>query len=464
MKIAVLGAGLGGLAAAALLASRGHQVDVFEKNSWLGGKSRRIELNGSYVDTGPSLFTFEGVWQRFLDAYDENLGIKASKELAELDLVPLQSLGTYYFQDEVLNLPVDSDHRLSAQWQRFSETHQKLLKPITDLLTTDPSLFGKDAFKLMGSTSKLIGTYKFNLSTESYINNLSWMDPKLKEIIKIHTLNAGVSPSETIAIFASMAAIMANHGVSIPKGGINEVPQAIARLAEHAGAKIHLSASVAAISKNKLEANGEEHYFDVAVSSIDDNALANLMGKAKPATGNYSCSGVAIYASFASPLEVSEMHSVVMPDNPDAMHKNLGERKEPKQTMAFVNYYPKHEIYPGDFDSAAILLTAPANGKHYNLESDWVSSQLEFIEKKLGGSFPTITDQKVLDPSYFSTLGTYGGALYGKKRPYWVSGPFHRPGYKALPWLYRVGAQVHPGGGIPAVLGGAMIAMGRIKD
>ena len=463
MKIAILGAGLGGLASAALLASRGHQIDVFEQNSWLGGKSRRIELNGSYVDTGPSLFTFEGVWQRFLDTYDENLGRKASKELADLDLVPLKSLGTYYFQDEVLNLPVDNNHRLSSQWQRFSESHQKLLKPITDLLTTDPSLFGKDAFKLMASTSKLIGTYKFNLSTESYINNLSWMDPKLKEIIKIHTLNAGVSPSETIAIFATMAAIMSNHGVSIPKGGINEVPQALARLAEHAGAKIHLSSAVGHMSKNKLEANGEEHYFDVAVSSIDDNALANLMGKPKPPTGNYSCSGVAIYASFDKPMDVNEMHSVVMPDNPDQMHKDLNDANEPNQTMAFVNYHPKHEIYPGDFDSAAILLTAPANGKHYNLESDWVQSQLGFIEEKLQTKIPTITDHKVLDPRYFSTLGTYGGALYGKKRPYWVSGPFHRPTYKALPWLYRVGAQVHPGGGIPAVLGGAMISTGRIS-
>ena len=462
MKIAVLGAGLGGLAAAALLASKGHQVDVFESNSWLGGKSRRIELNGSYVDTGPSLFTFPGVWESFLETYDENLGHKASKDLAKLDLVPLNSLGTYYFQDEVLNLPVDSDHRLHSQWQRFSDEHQKLLEPITKLLTTDPSLMGKDAFKLMSATSKLVGTYGLNLSTEAYINNLSWMDPKLKEIIKIHTLNAGVSPSETIAIFASMAAIMANNGVSIPKGGINEVPQALARLAEHAGAKIHLSTPVSSIKKNKLESGGEEHYFDIAVSSIDDTALAGLMGKAKAPSGKYSCSGVAIYASFDKPMEVSEMHSVVMPDNPDEMHSKLESQQEPSQTMAFVNYYPAGEIYPGDFDSAAILLTAPANGKHYNLESDWVNSQMEFIENKLGKSFPKITDYKVLDPSYFSTLGTHGGALYGKKKPYWISGPFHKPSYKALPWLYRVGAQVHPGGGIPAVLGGAMISTARI--
>ena len=45
-----------------------------------------------------------------------------------------------------------------------------------------------------------------------------------------------------------------------------------------------------------------------------------------------------------------------------------------------------------------------------------------------------------------------------------MSGPLHRPRYsdRRRPWLWRVGASVHPGGGIPAVLGGAMISTGRL--
>ncbi len=463
MRIAVLGAGLGGLSAAALLASKGHQVDVFEGNSWLGGKSRRIELNGSYVDTGPSLFSFPGVWQRFLDQYDKNLGNKASKELANLELVPLGSLGTYYFQDEVVSLPVKQHHRLFDQWGTFAASHEPLLEPITDLLTTDPSLWGKDAFKLMKSTSKLVSKYKLNLTTEKYIDGHKWMDDKLKEIIKIHTLNAGVSPNETLAIFATMAAIMANNGVSIPNGGINEIPQALARLVEHAGGKIHLNEGATKLTKNRLTTDQDEYEFDVCVSSVDESVLKTLLGNQKQPAGSYSCSGVAIYASLDSALATDEMHSVIMPDKPSEMHASLGEAQEPHETMTFLNYYPKKEIYPGDFHSAAILLTAPANGKDYDLETDWVQSQLEFIEKRIGASLPKFTDYKILDPSYFSTLGTYGGALYGKKRPYWVSGPFHQPSYKKSSWLYRVGAQVHPGGGIPAVLGGAMISTARIK-
>jgi phytoene desaturase len=65
---------------------------------------------------------------------------------------------------------------------------------------------------------------------------------------------------------------------------------------------------------------------------------------------------------------------------------------------------------------------------------------------------------EILHPSYFASIGGPLGAIYGKKNPLWQSGPFHSPSYRSLlrPWLYLVGSSVHPGGGMPAVMGGAM--------
>lgn len=65
-RIVVIGAGLGGLAASALLARAGHQVTVIERQDWVGGKSRRIELAGQRIDTGPSMVTFPDVWRQVL--------------------------------------------------------------------------------------------------------------------------------------------------------------------------------------------------------------------------------------------------------------------------------------------------------------------------------------------------------------------------------------------------------------
>jgi phytoene desaturase len=76
----------------------------------------------------------------------------------------------------------------------------------------------------------------------------------------------------------------------------------------------------------------------------------------------------------------------------------------------------------------------------------------------------TISDHTVFHPEYFAGFGAVGGALYGEGHPWWQSGPFHKPGYSSRrrPWLWRVGASVHPGGGVPAVLGGAMISTNRL--
>jgi phytoene desaturase len=73
-------------------------------------------------------------------------------------------------------------------------------------------------------------------------------------------------------------------------------------------------------------------------------------------------------------------------------------------------------------------------------------------------------ERLVLDPAYFAVWGSVGGALYGVAHPFWQIGPLHRPLYsdRRRPWLWRVGASVHPGGGVPAVLSGAMISMGRL--
>ena len=84
-QVIVLGAGLSGLASAALLARAGHDVTVIERHSWLGGKSRRVEVAGQIMDTGPALVTFTGVWEKLLASYDK-LGEKRRQLSSGRDL------------------------------------------------------------------------------------------------------------------------------------------------------------------------------------------------------------------------------------------------------------------------------------------------------------------------------------------------------------------------------------------
>ena len=62
-NVAVIGGGLGGLATAVGLASRGFDVDLFEKNSHLGGKLNTVTQDGFSFDLGPSILTLPHIFR-----------------------------------------------------------------------------------------------------------------------------------------------------------------------------------------------------------------------------------------------------------------------------------------------------------------------------------------------------------------------------------------------------------------
>ena len=461
-SVLVLGAGLGGLAASALLARAGFDVTVVEKNDWVGGKSRRIEVAGQRIDTGPSLVTFPQVIERFFDRYDALGSGEKARDIASLHLERLPEVGRYFYRGEVTDLPVQPGHPWRDAWAKFESEHAPLGPAITDLLTTDPLNPA-----MMSAAGKLVSTYGRHLSTKSYLEHAQ-MPQGLRDIIAIHTLNAGVAPNQTLALFATMAAVMADEGVFVPTGGVYELTKALHRLALLAGASIHLGEAVTAVGKKSVTTTEHVYTPDLVVSALDAGVLERLMGKSSPDPDNLSCSGIAVFTALKEDLPADTVtHSVVLPDDPDDLFDSVLSRRFPKQTMSFVNYYKTGHIYPNKKPTAAFLLAAPADGKPATVSDPWVQAELQRSVDAMGIDAKwsdLVEDYHVLHPEYFSSFGATGGALYGAGRRWWQSGPFHQPGYQSLTnrWLWRVGASVHPGGGIPAVLGGALISTNRL--
>jgi phytoene desaturase len=464
-RVVVVGGGLGGLASAALLGRAGHEVTLLEANPWLGGKSRRIELDGRRMDTGPSLLTFPGVWEEFMRRWDAAGGNPGeASEVAGLKLNRLSEVGRYYFRGETTSLPVQEGHPWHEAWERFAEIHGGLGPEVTSLLTSDPA-----DRRTLPALARLLKVYGPKLTTRSYLDGLSWLPEGLKDIVAIHTLNAGVAPNRTPALYASMPAIMATDGVFVPEGGVYEVVLSLEKLARHAGVEIETGEPVRGVRDSKVVTAEREYAADAVVSDLDAGRLEGLLGPGKEhKKRRLSCSGIAVYAALRRELPADvAAHSVVLPSDPGALYASLEAGKEPRETLAFVNYYRGGEIYPNDVGTLAILLTAPANGREYGLEDPFVAREIERVSETAGLPGPAtgyFGGYGLLDPAYFGRWGSDGGALYGTVRPFWRSGPLHRPRYneRGRPWLWRVGASVHPGGGIPAVLGGAMISTGRM--
>jgi phytoene desaturase len=464
-RVVVIGGGIGGLAAAALIGRAGHEVTLLEANPWVGGKSRRIELDGRRMDTGPSLLTFPGVWEAFLRRWDaEYTQPGEAAEIADLRLKRLPEVGRYYFRGEVTSLPVEKGHPWRAAWERFTSIHGGLGPEVTRLLTADPA----DG-RTLPALGRLLRIYGAKLTTRSYLDSLEWLPEGLREIIAIHTLNAGVAPTRTPALYASMPAIMAADGVLVPEGGVYEIVLSLERLVLRAGVEVRTGEAVREIGRGRVVTAEREYEADRVVSDLDPGRLESLLDSDKMrASQKMSCSGVAVYATLREELPAGVgMHSVVVPSDPGALYTSLEAGREPRETMAFLNYYRGGEIYPNDGGTLSVLLTAPANGREYGLEDSFVRREIERVSAAAGLREPATKyfgEYEVLDPGYFGASGSAGGALYGAVRPLWRSGPLHRPPYneRRHPWLWRVGASVHPGGGIPAVLGGAMISTGRM--
>ena len=463
-RVVVVGGGIGGLAAAALLGRAGHAVTLLEADDRLGGKSRRVELDGRRMDTGPSLVTFPGVWEELLRRYDAPGNPGEAADVAALALRRMPEVGRYHYRGEAVSLPVEEGHPWRAAWDRFARVHGGLGPQVTRLLTADPA--DRRTLPALGG---LLRVYGRRLTTRSYLDGLPWLPDGLREVIAIHTLNAGVSPNRTPALYASMPAVMAHDGVFAPEGGVYEIVLALERLARRAGVEVRTGEPVRSISAPKVLTDQGAYPADAVVSGLDGGRLEGLLGTGgKPAGRRLSCSGVAVYAALREELPGSvPPHSVVLPSDPAALHASLEAGEEPEETMAFVNHYGAGEVYPNGGGTLALLLTAPANGRGYGLEDPFVEREVGRISRAVGLPRPATAffgEHLVLDPGYFGEWGSLGGALYGEARPFWRSGPLHRPRYndRRRPWLWRVGASVHPGGGIPAVLGGAMISTGRL--
>jgi phytoene desaturase len=415
------------------------------------------------MDTGPALVTYPEVWEKYLETFD-SLGSVKSQSVIDIKFEKLPEIGRYYLRNHVTDLPVKENHHWYKPWKLFADQHDRLTPAISKLLTLSPF-----SLKTLPSVSKIASTYGGRLTTDSYIKALKWMPEGLKEVIAIHTLNAGVAPKRTLALYASMTASMASQGIHVPVGGVNEIPQALAKLATAAGAKILLNHRVTEVGSRSVVANGQSFSFDHLVVSLDPQVFKQLKTEKTPKPKALSsCSGVAIYAVLKEALPDSIVtHSVVMPDDSNQLFEAIEARRPPKQTMAFVNYYRAGYIYPNAKPTVAVLLTAPADGKGHDLNSEWVRDELDRISAKLGLAQPIdelFEDYQLLNPEYFSVYGSPDGALYGATKPLWQSGPFHSPMHHSplTSRVWRVGASVHPGGGIPAVLGSALITTSKL--
>lgn len=250
-RVVVVGGGIAGLATAALLASRGHSVDLLEKNDDLGGRVGSVERDGFRFDTGASWYLMPEVFEHFFAL----LGTTAE---AELDLTVLDPSYRVFFEGhpEPVDLRPDRAHnralfeslepgagdRFDDYLRSAEDTYDMALRRFLYTSFDSPGAFvHPDVVRQTPALSRLL-----TRSLESHVAG-SFSDNRLRQVLGYPAVFLGSSPSRAPSMYHLMSRLDLGDSVLYPQGGFTRLIRVIADLAEKHGARLHAGAGVTRI-------------------------------------------------------------------------------------------------------------------------------------------------------------------------------------------------------------------------
>lgn len=266
-RVVVVGGGIAGLATAALLASRGHSVDLFEKNDDLGGRVGSVERDGFRFDTGASWYLMPEVFEHFFSL----LGTSAE---AELDLVELDPSYRVFFEGhrDPVDVRPDVAHnralfeslepgageRFDAYLASAAETYDVAIKRFLYTNFDSASAFLHPAVvRRTPSLGRLL-----TRSLESHVA-ARFTDPRIRQILGYPAVFLASSPDRAPSMYHLMSHLDLGDKVLYPQGGFTTLIAAIADVARRHGARLHTGTEVRRILTSQRDGRavvtGVEH-------------------------------------------------------------------------------------------------------------------------------------------------------------------------------------------------------------
>lgn len=486
-KIAVIGAGLGGLSAAIRLAGSGYQVDLYEQNSNPGGKANQISENGFRFDTGPSLLTMPFVIKELFESVSENIG-------DYLKLIPLSNLCKYFYDDgTVINAYADIEkfaREISNKTNDTAGSVKKYLKYSEKIyqLTADLFLFNDFSNRKNFLTKKALKTL-ININsidpfrTMHKANRAFFKDKKTVQLFDRYATYNGSNPYKAPATLNIIQHVEYNLGGYILSGGIYSLVSALYQLARKKGVNFFFDSRVTQIHHDDFSITGitinrngivEKRNYDTIVSNADANHTYKQLLKdtfthsAKRYAGlEPSTSALVFYWGVKGNHKDLEIHNILFSSGYKKEFSDLFDRKicpDDPTVYIYISSRFKEDDAPTGHENWFVMINAPYIGNQ-NWEREIEKSRKNIFEKiknRLDINIENkIVFEKILTPGMIekqtgSTLGSlYGISSNGK------SAAFVRQKNRSKEYsgLYFCGGSSHPGGGIPLViLSGKMAA------
>jgi len=478
MNIAVLGAGIAGLAVATRLKGAGHTVTVYEQNAWVGGKISEVKKDGFTWDGGPSFFTDPGELRLLFSDVDRNMDDYFS-------YIELDEACRYFYGREVLH-GYDTPDRLAEELERgFGEPKEHTLRFLTDIATSYNavgSAYLDQPFSIKRILSpKLLRAF---IKTPSYgifhtmkRNNEHYFDTaQARQFFDRFATYVGSDYSRAPGLLSSVAHLEHNMGAVQPVGGMRSIVGAIESLARELGVIFKLSTPIEKLVVEKGKAcgivvGGSELRYDQIVNSGD---VANAMkwhsakNYRKHQKKEHSSSAVVLYLGVKKTKLPVYLHNIIFSNDylaeTNALWKDRVPYTDPTIYINNTSYYEKSHA-PKGYENWFVMANAPAGMDEQGVMKvrGYMLSKLSEIIGRPIDEF-IVSEAPPLTPSYLEkTYSAYRGSIYGVAANSW-RGAFFRPQSKddSIKNLYHCGVTTHPGGGIPLALRSARIVAGMV--
>jgi len=499
-RVVVVGAGLGGLAAAARLAALGHDVTVCEQAGVVGGKLGWFEHEGFGYDTGPSLLTWPDQLRRLFAATGAPL-----EEV--LELRPVAATDHRFTDGSRLHL----DDDLGPGWRRLLDRARRIWDVTEGPFLSSPLHGPRTLAALAARRGGLrdVATIAPGTSLRALARQ-HLDDPRHVALVDRMATYTGSDPRLAPAALASVLHLELTGGSWYTPGGLRRVVEAVADRARERGARLLTGARVeevllegGRVAGVRL-ADGRPLPADAVVANADAAALYGVRtppgqrpllpaaaaartrgARAGLAATTPSLSGVVLLLALRGRTPDLAHHTVLFPDLAgggyddefDAVFGSGRRRGRPSAVpdpAVYVSAPDDPALRPHD-DAEAwfVLVNAPRHAPHDpragidwragGLADAYADHVLAVMARRGLDVRERVLHREVRTPADLETAtGSTGGSIYGSSSN-GARAAFLRPANRSpVPGLLLVGGSSHPGGGIPLVLASAAITAGLV--
>jgi len=480
-RVVVVGAGLGGLAAAIRLAAAGRSVTVLEREDHPGGRAGRLDIDGYQFDTGPTVLTMPSLLEDLLGTVGEDLA-------AWLPMTRLDPAYRAHFPDgSTLDVIADTARmagevarvcgsREADGYLRFVDYARELWRLQRDDFI-DRNIDGPRDL-ITANLWRLLGMGGFG-RLQSKVDSF-FKDPRTRRIFSFQAMYAGVAPHQALALYAVIAYLDSVAGVYFPRGGIHAVPRVLADVATKHGVDIHYGTTVSKVevangrATGVLAQDGRRFTADTVVLNPDlPVAYRDLLPEGRWRRRlRYSPSCVVLHVGSRQPYASIAHHNIhfgrAWRETFDEVI-NQGRLMSDPSLLVTNPTRSDPSLAPDGRQTYYVLaptpnLQAPLLDWQGSLSGTYRSELIATLEQRgYVGFGDGIEVSRFVTPADWADQGMAAGTPFAAAHTLRQTGPF-RPGnlHPTLSNVVFVGSGTQPGVGVPMVLISGRLAASRI--